>query len=129
MPMSHTYDSEQNLVLVKGHGVITIKDVHAHTRGIIDNDAVRSGFIEVGDFEEVEDLIITYSDLSPFRDIWQEYMAKGCRGVLVYTPTNVSYGIIRMFQTVIGANEIEGGTIFSPVRSREELEAKISELI
>ena len=69
-----------------------------------------------------------YSELSPLHRIWREYIAKGCKGTLIYAPTDVSYGIARMVHAVIDANEFEGEGSFLPVRTREELQEGISRL-
>jgi hypothetical protein len=126
--ISYHYDSNRNLVLAEARGVITVQDILTYTKSVIQDDAIQRDFVEVVDFEGVEDLVVTYRELSPFRDIWQKYITKGCKGTLILAPSDFSYGIFRMFQAVIGSDDFEAGGPFFPVRSHEELEARISEI-
>jgi hypothetical protein len=126
--ISYRYDSIRNLVLAKAWGVITVHDITTYTGSVIQDDTVQGDFVEVVDFADLEDLIVTYRELSPLRNIWQEYITKGCKGTLILAPADSVYGISRMVRAVIGVDDCEGGPPFLPVRTQEELEARLSEL-
>ena len=52
--------------------------------------------------------------------------SKGCAGTIVLAPSDISYGLLRMFQSVIAPDEHTAGSPFLPVRSHDELEHAIA---
>jgi hypothetical protein len=128
MPITYKYHPDSNIIRTKASGVIETKDLGEYVNSILDDGDIRSGFIEIADFESVTDLVITYSDLSPFPHVWKRYMEKGCKAVLIYAPTNISYGMFRMLQTVLTLQHETADDLFMIFRSRKEVEKKVKEL-
>lgn len=51
-------------------------------------------------------------------------MKKGCKAVVIYAPTNLSYGTFRMLQTVVAMSYDLAEDLFMVVRSKDELDNK-----
>ncbi len=126
MAIIYEYDSSRNLVFAKAEGVIKVSDIMEHINSVLQDDTIKIGFVEVITFENVKDLMVSYSQVVPFREMWHNYINKGCKATLVLATTAVHYGTLRMIQTVIGADEFKGGALFYVLRTKEELEEKIA---
>lgn len=126
--ITYEYDSGPNLVRARAEGRIRVADLLGYVRGIVEDDAIQPGFVEIVDFEPVEDLTVSYSEMAPLPHIWKRYLAKGVRATILYAPSDAAYGVCHMFQSVI---EPEGDLTrgpFTVVRNDEELTARLSEL-
>ena len=128
MPMTYEYDPDRNLVNTRVQGVVTIQDMLNYVCSVLQDTSVRPGFIEVADCEGVEDIVVSFGQLRPFRQYWQEYVEKGCRATLIYTPTDFSYGVFHMVQSVIVPDGNPAQVPFELIRTQEELAARIAEL-
>jgi hypothetical protein len=126
--IAYVYDAKQNLVRARAEGRLSISELLAYVRGVVEDESIRPGFVEIVDFEPVDDMTISYSELSPLPQIWKKYQEKGVRATILYAPGEVAYGVCNMFQSVI---EPEGDPTRGPftiVRSAEELGARLAEL-
>ncbi len=108
MPIAYHYEADPKIVRAKATKVVTTKDILDYVSTIIKDDTIERDFIEIVDFQLVRDLVVTYSELNPFPYIWEKYMKKGCKAVVIYAPTDLSYGTFRMLQTVITARHEAG---------------------
>ena len=129
MPITYQYESDANIVRAKATESITTKEILDYVTNITEDVTIESGFVEVVDMELVKDLVVTYSELGPFPNIWEKYMEKGCKGSVIYAPTDLSYGTIRMMQTVISMRYEVTEDLFVVVRSREELGTMLKEML
>ena len=129
MPITYQYESDANIVRAKATESITTKEILDYVSNITEDVTIESGFVEVVDMELVKDLVVTYSELEPFPNIWEKYMEKGCKGSVIYAPTDLSYGTIRMMQTVISMRHEVAEDLFVIVRSREELDNMLKEML
>ena len=125
-----TYESAPgpNLVRARAGGMIRVADLLEYVRGIVEDDTIEPGFVEIVDFDPVEDLTISYSEMAPLPHIWKRYLAKGVRATILYAPSDAAYGVCHMFQSVI---EPEGDLTRGPftiVRSMEELADRLEDL-
>ena len=77
MPISYKYFPDSNTIQAKASGVIATKDLGDYVNSILEDAEITPGFIEIVDFEDVSDLVVTYSDMSPFPHVWKRYMKKG----------------------------------------------------
>lgn len=126
--ITYVYDPGPNLVRARAEGLIRVSDLLEYVRGVVQDEAIEPGFVEVVDFEPVEDLTISYSEMAPLPRIWKRYLAKGVQATILYAPNDASYGVCHMFQSVI---EPEGDLTRGPftiVRNMEELAARLKEL-
>ena len=129
MPITYQYEIDSKIVRAKATEVVTTKDMLDYVNSIIEDTKIESGFIEVVDFQDVGDLIVTYSECLPFPSIWENYIKKGCNAVVIYAPTDISYGTFRMLQTVVSLEHQIAEDLFIVVRSKEELENQLSEIL
>jgi hypothetical protein len=128
MPLTYRYDKENRTVETEATGVITTGELLSYVKSVIADDRVKPGFIEIVDFGPVEDMVVKYTEIEPFKALWIEYLQKGCRATILLAATDMSYGTLRMLQTVIGLSQEEAANRFMVVRSRDELEASLKTL-
>ena len=126
--IAYHYDAAKNQVRTRAEGIVSAEEILAYVRSIVDDPAIQPGFVEIVDFDAADDMVVSYSQLPPFRQIWNNYQAKGCRAVLLYASGDVSYGICRMFQGVIDPDGDQAEVPFVIVKSLEEFGAKLGEL-
>ncbi len=129
MPITYQYEIDSKIVRAKATGLVTTKEILDYVTNIIEDTKIEKGFVEIVDFQLVRDLIVTYSELNPFPEIWKKYTEKGCKAVLIYTPTDLSYGTFRMLQTVVAMEHEVAEDLFIVVRSKDELENKLNEIL
>jgi hypothetical protein len=95
MPAGYKIDLERSLVLSRGWGVLTDRELLAHVRALIADPRFARNFCQLGDLRDVTDVQITAATiremvrLNPF---WA-----GARRALVVT-SDVVYGMARMYQ-------------------------------
>lgn len=126
--VAYVYDAKQNLVRARAEGVLRVSELLDYVRQVVEDETIRPGFVEVVDFEPVKDMTITYSEMAPFPQIWKRYLAKGVRATILYAPSDVAFGVCRIFQSVI---EPEGDLTrgrFTIARNAGELGARLAEL-
>jgi len=128
MPLTYRYNQESRTVETEATGVVTTGDMLTYVKSILADDRVQPGFIEIADFEPVEDLVVKYSEIEPFKALWRSYVQKGCRATIIIAPTDLSFGTLRMLQTVIGLGQKDAVNRFIVIRSRDELESTLQVL-
>jgi hypothetical protein len=95
MPAGYTIDLERSLVLSRGWGVLTDRELLAHVRTLTADPRFAQNFCQLGDLRDVTDVQITAATiremvrLNPF---WA-----GARRALVVT-SDVVFGMARMYQ-------------------------------
>jgi hypothetical protein len=129
MPITYQYESDAKIIRAKATEIVTTKEILDYVTNIIEDITIEKGFIEVVDFELVRDVVVTYSELDPFPNIWEKYMKKGCKATVIYAPTDLSYGTIRMLQTVVSISHEVAEDLFIVVRSKDELENKLTKML
>ena len=128
MPITYKYDIETNTVRTRASGKVKTADLRDYATKILEDTRIKKGFIEVADFETVTDLVVAYREINQFPFVWGKYMEKGCKAVLIYAPSNLSYGIFRMLQTVISLRHKNANELFMVLRTKEEIENKLKDL-
>ena len=129
MPITYQYEADSKIVRAKATELVTTKEILDYVTSIIEDIRIEKGFIEVVDFQLVRDLVVTYSDSYTFPNIWEKYMKKGCKAVVIYAPTDLSYGTFRMLQTVVSMEYEVADELFVVIRSKDELENKLKEIL
>ena len=95
MPSAFTIDAARSLVLSRGWGVLTDRDLLAHARALAVDPRFRPHFSQLTDFRDATGVDVTtatvreMAELSPF--------GAGARRALV-VPNDLIYGMARMFQ-------------------------------
>ena len=126
--IAYVYDPEQKLIRARAEGLLTMPDLLAYVRSIVEDEAIAPGFVEIVDFEPVDDMVFSYSEMAPLPHIWKRYLAKGVRATILYAPNDAAYGICRMFQAVIEPEGDEQTGPFTIARNAGELGARLSDL-
>ena len=127
--MTYQYEAEPKFIRVKATGIVTTKEMLEYVSSVIEDAKIEKNFIEIVDMQHVSDLIVTYSELKPFQRMWEKYVEKGCRAVVCYAPTDLSYGTVRMIKSIILAKWKTATGLFFVVRSEDELANKIKEIL
>lgn len=95
MPVGYTIDLAQSLVLSRGWGIVTDRELLAHVRALTADPRFARNFRQLADLRDVTDVQVTAATiremvrLNPF---WA-----GARRALVVT-NDVVYGMARMYQ-------------------------------
>lgn len=63
MPITYEYNNKNNLVSTTITGALHSNDIIGHLHRLIKDKEIKSNFIELVDFNAVEDLILKYTDL------------------------------------------------------------------
>ncbi len=129
MPITYHYESEPGIIRSKATDVITAEDLFHYFTSVIEDTKIEKSFIEIVDFEFIKDLVIAYSELNLLPNIWDKYLKKGCKKVLIYAPTNLSYGTSRMMRTIATMAHDDTEELFQVFRSKDELENKLKEIL
>jgi hypothetical protein len=110
MAITYKYDQSRNLLLAEAKGVISVQELLIYFENVSEDLNIKSGFIEVVDLSEVTDLQISYSSAQKMTKGWDKWEHKSHKGSIMYAPTDLSFGILRMMQTLIdmepGSKEI-----------------------
>ena len=101
MAITYTYDQAENLVLTEAKEVISIQELSIYIVNVSEDLNIKSGFVEVVDLSEVTDLQISYSSAQNITKGWDKWKHKSHKGSIMYAPTDLAFGILRMMQTLI----------------------------
>jgi hypothetical protein len=95
MPAGYTIDLERSLVLSRGWGVLTDRELLVHVRALTADPHFARNFCQLGDLRDVTDVQITAAtirEMVRMNPFWA-----GARRALVVT-NDVVYGMARMYQ-------------------------------
>ncbi len=99
MPISYRIDSERNLVLAEGSGVLTDDDLLVFRKRIINDPAFHSGMRELADFRAVEKHVHTTEGLNRFLEQEKKYaeiLGRDYR-IAIVTGSDLHFGFSRMY--------------------------------
>ena len=103
MPITYQIDSERNLVLVEGHGVITDKDFPKFRTKLISDPLFRPGMKELADYRSAEKFDLSTDGLSKFLDLEISIAPlMGDYRIAIATCSDLLFGFVRMYMTEIG---------------------------
>ena len=125
MPITYDYIAESKQVRAIASGIISVTDILTYLNEVLTDPRIAEGFVEVVNFEAIEDLVLRYAELAPFKQVWSEYQKKGCAAVILYAPTDLSFGSLRMVQAVIQLSDENVADHFVVVRTKEELQSEL----
>ena len=128
MPINYEFNPESKIISAKATGKLSVGEILDYLHKILADRHIPQNFIEIVDFEHIEDLTVSYSELEPFPNIWKLYREKGCKKVVLYAPTDLSYGTFRMLQTFVALYDETANTDLIVCRTKQELESRIKEL-
>ena len=128
MAIIYEYDKESGIISTEASGVISTGDMRNYVSEIIGCSDIMSGFIEVVDIEKVEDFVFKYSDTGTLKNLWPQFLEKGCVCSIIHAPADVGYGLMRMLQTVLLVDEDSEFPMFVVTRTREDILEHIKKL-
>ena len=121
MAIVYKYDNENRKISTEASGVISTQDMRNYVSEIIGRTDIMNGFIEVIDIEKVEDFVFRYSDTDILKRLWPQFLKKGCVCSIIYAPTDLGYGLMRMLQTVLLLDDDTETSTFIVIRTKEEI--------
>ncbi len=128
MPITYRYDKDTNIVQTRANGLVSTRDMLNYVTSVIEDVRIKEGFVEIIDFQNVRDLMVSYSELTPFLDAWQDYVRMGCRAVVIYAPNDLGFGTFRMLKSFLVITDEAAEDLFMVVRSKEGLDQTLSKL-
>lgn len=121
MPVSYTYNSRSKIIHTDASGIVTVGEIVNYLESLLADDKIEYGSIEIFSLENATDLVMQYSDVYVFQDIWARYKKRVGQQVLVIAPTEFAYGLFRMLASVVTLGDEEDFNPFRIFTSREEL--------
>lgn len=110
MAIAYTFDQSENLVFAEAQGAISIQELINYKEIVLNDYNIKNGFIEIVDLSKVTDLEITYSSAEKLTRNWDKWKQKSHIGSIMYAPTDLTYGILRMMQNLINTEPGSEGT-------------------
>jgi hypothetical protein len=108
MPLDYRYDAALNAVVTTVTGTLEEEEVLAHLRKLRDDSDVPSGFFEIVDFSSANDFAIRVSSAGRIAFLVPELQQrKDYRGTTFFAPSDLAYGMARVFQTMLEQLDIE----------------------
>lgn len=108
MPVEYSYDSALKSVVTTVTGTLEEDEVLTHLRKLRDDEAVPPGFVEIVDFSSADDFAIRVSGAGRIAFLLPELQErKDYRGTKFFAPSDLAYGIARVFQTLMEQLDIE----------------------
>lgn len=126
MPVDYTYDPIRKIIDTDAHGVVTAKEIVQYLESILSDDRIVYGSTEVFSLENAADLVMQYSEVHIFQNLWPQYKKRIGQQILVIAPTKLSYGLFRMLISVVALNDETAGEAFKLFSSREALDQYLS---
>ena len=128
MSIPYDYDKKQNLVRWALRGVFTMDMLREYLEGVLEDDTIQPGFVEIAVFDGLEEVDSSYDDLRGLTIYWKRYIAKGCAGTILLAPTNLEFGLARMIQQILGGFEQADLPPFIVCRSEEDVTLAIDKI-
>ena len=128
MPITYNYDAEAGILRADVAGVVDVPQIYRYLEDVLSDGLIDHNFIEVVNFTDTENLIVSFADLTAIRGVWERYLEKGCAATILLAPSDLMYGLCRVIQYAVGADEFEWGSPFEIVRTPAAADALIQRL-
>ena len=103
MPITYRIDTERNLVLAEGSGIITDKDMPEFRTKLFNDPLFRPGMKELADFRAVERNEVNTDRFLEFIEQEKTYGASlEDYRIAVVTTSDLHYGFTRMYMAIMG---------------------------
>jgi hypothetical protein len=108
MPLDYRYDSSLKAVVTTVTGTLQEEEVLTHLRKLRDDEEVPAGIIEIVDFSSADDFAIRVSAAGRIAFVVPELRErKNYRGTVFFAPSDLAFGMARVFQTLLEQLSIE----------------------
>lgn len=103
MPQSYTIHEDLDLIVMRYHGHVTLDDLRSAFLSSVSDPRYRAGMMELGDFSAATATEIGFTEVMAFADKVRMAYEQLPGKVLVahYAPSEVAYGMARMYQTIM----------------------------
>ena len=128
MPVQYTLQFNNSLIETNAHGVVTTAEILAYLESLFLDSRIQFGACELFNVANASDLQMTYSEIEPFNVAWQRYKARIGSTILVFAPSNLSFGLFRMLISSISAVDPEASDAFHIIRDTTTLETRLADL-
>ena len=103
MKIEYEYSEEDNLVFVNPVGIVDIKSFKEILINILNSDNIRQGYIDVVNFEKVDDFTINLHDCIELTKIFKKLKEKKhYRGAVVYAKDDTVLFMAKILSAVLG---------------------------
>lgn len=93
MSIEYEYEQESNLIRTAIIGTLTSEDILSYAKGVMTDNEIKAGFIEIVDMNRVTDLLIRYSDILKLKEAFDQWHSNKHSISIFYTPNDLSSGI------------------------------------
>ncbi len=123
MPIKFRYDEDDKIIYAEGEGIVTLNDLLDYGENILQLESDLNGATEYVNFENVEDISVTYQTAKRMLSVYGKWVQRGVKGSIIYAPGTINYGMARMIGAVLSSvmNVDSGGPeiIQRPLKSEE----------
>ncbi|MCM8541477.1 MAG: hypothetical protein NE328_14515 [Lentisphaeraceae bacterium] len=117
MAIKYSYSIEENTVRVEAAGVLTINEIEAYVKAIIEDETIQDGFIEIFNLKGVQDFDFTFEAGKKISSLYSKLMMdKHFRGAVHITPKDIHYGISHILSAIL-----EDISIVFTIRGKSEM--------
>ncbi len=128
MPIKYEYDPNLNIVRCRPYGEISTLEVGIYFKEILNDDGVRTDFVEVVHFENVTNFLFSSDEASTITNAYNELKdEKKVRATVFIGMADLHFGVARMMQTLFEINDPEH--VVHVVRNEEEADRVIKTTI
>jgi hypothetical protein len=108
MPLDYRYDAALKAIVTTVTGTLEEDEVLTHLRKLRDDESVPPGCIEIVDFSSADDFAIKVSGAGRIAFLVPELQERrDYRGTTFFAPSDLAFGIARVFQTMLEQLGIE----------------------
>ena len=101
MPVRYEYDQDQNIVNTYPYGELSTLEIADYFIEMIKDDEIRVGFIELVNFGNVENFLISYNEAESILKAYNELNdEKNVKATIFIAERDMHYGMSRMLQTL-----------------------------
>ncbi len=108
--------TDLNLIESDHAGVVQLPHLLSYAQELLALDLVTEGTIEYADMSEITDFSLDYKSAIQLRYTFQELLARGWQGSVVFTPQEYQFGIIRMVGAIAEGREGAPDGMMIPIR-------------
>ena len=119
--VEYNCDPQKNIITVYPNEALSVLDISEYAQKILADSNIKVGFIDLVDFQEINDFQFTYKEATNFPAIFTDLINKKAhKGTIILTRSHLQFGIARMWSMIM-----DGYLDVHVIRSVEEAEKSI----
>jgi hypothetical protein len=100
--VEYNYDPQKNIITVYPNEALSVLDISEYAQKILADSNIKTGFIDLVDFQEINDFQFTYKEATNFPAIFTDLInKKDHKGTIILTKSNLQFGIARMWSMIM----------------------------